>query len=114
MFKKCHTCGHVWPSREQWLCDPSLKLIGYQANFKAVKTGIFLFNHRCRTTLALQAADFEDLYDGPIYVERATGTKECPGHCLHKDNFEACPARCECAYVRHILQLIKNWPKEKG
>ncbi|MDA8142263.1 MAG: hypothetical protein M0036_26755 [Desulfobacteraceae bacterium] len=111
MFKKCNTCGYQWQSREQWLRDPTLKLVGYQANFNQLKTGIFLFNHHCRTTLALLAADFEDLYTGPIFVERATGTEACPGHCLNKDNLDECPARCECSYIRHILQLIKNWPK---
>lgn len=112
-YKKCHTCGRLWESRNEWLSDPEVKLIGYQVNFKALQAGIFLFNHTCRTTLALCASDFEDLYDGPIFKERATGTEACPGHCLHQDNLGPCPAQCECGYVRHILQVIQDWPKEK-
>jgi hypothetical protein len=113
MFKTCPKCGFKWLTRDQWLRDPALKLIGYQVNFKALKTGILLFNHTCRTTLALQALDFEDLYTGQIFIERATGSDECPGHCLHQDDLRPCPARCECAYIRHILQLIRNWPKDR-
>jgi hypothetical protein len=43
--------------------------------------------------------------------ERKTGTEECPGYCLHQDELQPCPARCECAYVREIIQIIRNWPK---
>jgi hypothetical protein len=24
---------------------------------------------------------------------------------------EPCPSQCECAYIREILQIIRNWPK---
>jgi len=111
MFKVCPKCATRWPHRADFLSDPGLQLVGYQANFKALEAGILLFNHTCRTTLALMAEDFKDLYSGPVFVERATGSAECGGHCLHKDDLGPCPARCECAYVRHILQLIKTWPK---
>lgn len=92
-----------------FLNDPGLKPIGYQANFEALTAGIFLFNHDCYGTLAIPAGEFGDLYAGPIFKERATGSRECPGYCLHEDELAPCPARCECAYVREILQLITAW-----
>ena len=55
--------------------------------------------------------EFQDLYSGEIFVERATGSAQCPGHCLHQDNLLPCPARCECAYVREVMQIIRQWPK---
>ena len=85
--------------------------IGYQVNFKSLDAGIFLFNHRCKGTLAIPAEQFRDLYKGPIFKERATGSDDCPGHCLHEDQLDPCPVRCECAYVREILQIIRRWPK---
>jgi hypothetical protein len=112
MFKVCPKCAAQWPTREAYLSDPGLVLIGYQANFRALEAGILMFNHTCRTTMALKAEAFKDLYDGPVFVERATGGSECGGHCLHKDDLGPCPARCECAYVRHILQVIQAWPKK--
>ncbi|MFZ1984913.1 MAG: hypothetical protein WAU91_10900 [Desulfatitalea sp.] len=110
-FKICPKCGTQWSTREELLSDPEVALVGYQANFKALKAGILLFNHICKTTLALYATGFQDLYAGPVFAERATGGSDCPGHCLRECDLEPCPARCECAYVRHILQLIKAWPK---
>ena len=110
-FKKCPNCGFIWDSRGSFLADDSLVIIGYQANFKELTTGLFYFNHSCEGTLALQAYLFGDLYDGPIFRDRATGSDSCPEYCLHREDLRSCPAECECAYVREIVQIIKNWPK---
>ncbi|MDZ4198482.1 MAG: hypothetical protein U1E27_04260 [Kiritimatiellia bacterium] len=109
-FKVC-SCGARWSTREEFLKDPSIQLVGYQADFEDLRLGLFLFNHSaCRTTLALPAGLFRDLYDGPIFVKRATGGPTCQGYCLHRDNLDPCPAECECAYVREILQRLRKKP----
>jgi len=109
-FKTCPNCGFGWPTREAFLDDPALELIGYQVNFQKLKLGCFLFNHSCKATLALHANAFWDLYQGAFFQERATGSDQCPAYCLHQDVLDPCHAKCECAFVREILQVIKNWP----
>ena len=111
-FKKCSKCGFIWPGRTSFLCDPDLRMVGYQVNFEELMAGLFLFNHICGTALAIPADAFQDLYDGPMFAERLNGTKGCEGQCLHKNNLSPCPAKCECAYVRGIVQVILNWPKQ--
>jgi hypothetical protein len=111
IFKKCPNCGFEWISRDYLLRDPNIEIIGYQVHFEELTAGIFLFNHSCRTTLGILAGDFKDLYKGPILGVRATGSKECPSYCMHQNELRPCPAECECAYVREIIQIIKNWPK---
>ncbi|MDF1590083.1 MAG: hypothetical protein P1P89_01105 [Desulfobacterales bacterium] len=113
-FKQCSSCGAKWSNRTRFLEDPSIKLIGYQVNFEALLAGFFLFNHSCMTTLAIPAEAFEDLYDGPVFSERATGSEECPEHCIHENDLSPCPAHCECAFVREIIQSVKAWPKRKA
>ena len=78
--------------------------------FEALKAGLFFFNHDCGTTLALYADQFADLYQGPIFQERLQGGDDCPGYCLNKDELEPCPAACECAFVREIIQCVKQFP----
>ena len=109
-FKTCSKCGFAWPTREAFLDDPDLELIGYQVNFEELALGYFLFNHSCKDTLSLPAGDFMNLYKGHVFKERATGSDQCPGYCLHQDVLDPCPAHCECAFVREILQIIKAWP----
>lgn len=109
MFKKCPKCGTEWTDRDSFLDDPDLKLIGYQVNFKALELGLLLFNHQtCRTTMSLEARNFRDMYKGPVYEKRMTGSDSCPGYCLHKSVLRPCPQECECSYVRSIIELIQK------
>ncbi len=111
MFKRCPNCGVQWLDRDAFLADPGIEAVGYQVNFEELAAGIFLFNHACLGTLAIEARNFRDLYAGPIFAERATGRTSCPRYCLNEDNLQPCPAKCECAFVRRILQIVQNWPK---
>lgn len=108
LFKECKVCRKTWEKRADLIEDNEVRLIGYQANIMAVEKGLFLFNHSCDGTLSIPACEFADLYDGPIYNERMTGSCECPGHCLYTNDLRPCPAKCDCAYVREILQLLKK------
>ncbi len=112
-FKTCPVCNTAWHSRADFLSDSELELIGYQVSFRDFTAGIFLFNHTCKGTLAIRAQAFRDLYEGPIFSQRAIGTSDCPGHCLHESDLDPCSTHCECAYVREIMQIIKNWPDKK-
>lgn len=112
-FKQCTLCGHRWHSRKDFLEDPSTEMVGYQVNFGQLDLGYFLFNHlECGTTLGIHASSFKDLYDGPVYEDRLLGTEQCKEYCLHEDQLDPCPAKCECAYVRDILQTVRQWPKK--
>lgn len=112
VFKQCLPCEYRWSDRDAFLGDPSIEIIGYQVNFDDLLAGIFLFNHSCGATLALSVRNFNGLYEGPIFADRATGSDECPEYCLYPPQLDLCPARCECAYVRNIIDIIKRWPKK--
>lgn len=113
-FKKCPCCGYLWSTREVFLSDEKLKVNGYLAGLKRIEEGLFLFTHLsedCGSTMAIKVETFKDLYNGPFYSERKTGSEECPGHCLHIYDLERCPVECECAYVRDVLHTIEHWPR---
>ncbi len=113
IFKKCTCCDIPWFSRDEFLQDGNIELVGYQANFRRLELGYFLFNHlTCESTIAIPAGLFKDLFDGSVFAERLIGSDSCPGFCLHHEILEACEEQCECAYVREILQILRNWPKE--
>ena len=109
VFKDCPLCEFRWETRDSFLRDSDLSLVGYQVHFEELTAGLFLFNHSCNGTLAIEAGAFRDLYDGPVFVERATGSEECPEYCLRREQLDPCPVQCECAYVREIMQVIRGW-----
>jgi hypothetical protein len=107
----CSGCDRSWKDRSDFLEDKDIILNGYQVNFLDLKLGWFLFTHKvqsCNSTLAVPAGYFLDLYSGPIFERRKTGTEECPEYCLHQDNLERCPSLCECAFVREIIQILRR------
>ena len=112
-FKKCPLCSYRWRSRKDFLEDAKTEMIGYQVNFDNLRLGFLLFNHLdCGTTFGIPAGVFKDLCNGPIYSERLIDTEECPEYCVHEKQLDPCPAKCECAYVREIMQTIRNWQKD--
>ena len=112
IFKQCPNCSHEWNIRTEFLNDPKISLTGYQTNFDNLKQGLFLFDHlTCKTTLAIKAEQFHDMYNGPIFTERKTGSEECLGYCLRPQELSRCPAKCDCAWAREVSQIIRDWKK---
>ncbi|HEX7342861.1 MAG TPA: hypothetical protein VF398_01260 [bacterium] len=110
-FHRCTCCSQVWFDRSDFLLDGDLMLNGYQADFDDLELGWLFFTHLrpvCNSTIAVPVRQFTDLHDGPIYSERKISSDECPGYCLEKDNLRRCEVNCECAFVREILQVIKE------
>lgn len=112
-FRACTICSAVWPAREDFLTDPEISIIGYHVDFQDITAGLFMFNHVCGTTISLAVAELTDLYDGPVFKVRKTGTEGCPGYCLRENALGGCQAKCECAFVREILQIVRKWPKRR-
>jgi len=107
-FKVCKFCDHRWPSRQAFLADPEIDFIGYQSFVHDGVLGLFLFNHRpCGTTLALSAKLFADLHGDRIYESRDDFEAAAP-ECLSSASGRACPAACECGFVRKMIGYIRE------
>ncbi len=116
-FKTCPMCKKIWTSRNVFLNDPELSFNGYQANFGFIEQGLFYFTHKssnCGTTLSLWVKDFFSLYTGKKYTENKQFSRECPHFCLDKTRLEMCKIHCEYAYIREIIQLVKERKKGKS
>ncbi len=108
MFKTCTLCNHAWMTRNEFLKDVSITIVGYQASFDNSRPGYFLFNHTCGTTLSLKTEVFHDLYTGIMYQEYKTGGPDCPGLCLQENELAPCPAHCRRAFIRELIQIINK------
>ena len=111
-FKSCTVCDFTWTGRDSFLSDPNIKIIGYQVDFHGNKDGLFLFNHKCGTTLSIPVNTFRDLYNGPKYKNILANDEQCPNHCLDENDLSSCGLECKLAYGREIIQIIRKWQKE--
>jgi hypothetical protein len=105
-FKICTSCERRWDTREQFLDDPTIVLLGYQSFLPDDVLGLFMFNHDCGTTLTIRAARLEDLHDGPIYRARRDWVQHGAETCLASSTDHACPPTCECEYVKHVSEAV--------
>jgi len=104
-------CSTEWKTRDKFIDDQSLEIIGYQADFENLEMGLFYFTHQkevCFSTMAIKVKVFLSLYSGGKYTERRTGKKECPGYCLDEKQLNRCDALCECAFNREVIQIIND------
>ena len=114
MFKKCSNCGYEWETMEDFLQDSRVVLAGYQAHFEELHSGLLMFNHDCNTTISFYLESFRSLHDSEIFSEQARLSSDCPGHCMQRRNFEHCPVKCECNYLREIVRKINEYPKNNA
>ncbi|MCP4177252.1 MAG: hypothetical protein GY756_05755 [bacterium] len=114
-FKKCPSCNYIWETRNKLLSDKNVELKGYQLSFSELKTGLIFFNHEvhnCETTFSIKIETFKDLLPEDIFSNKFDKPETCPEYCLRKYDLTPCLEKCECAYVRNVLQIIKNWKSE--
>ena len=43
-FKKC-SCGSKWKSREDFMADPNIRMLGLQKSYSPALADLYLFNH---------------------------------------------------------------------
>lgn len=109
MFKQCRKCGVSWPSRDAFLKDASIEVLGYQVFFDDLKEGMILFNHSCNTTMAIHTQHFLDLYDGPFHSGRKPDGRQCPGRCVNENILSPCSPECRCAFISDLLKIIREY-----
>lgn len=118
-FKRCSYCNKIWDSRDVFLSDFEIKLVGYQPHYKNMEEGLFLFNHLvCNSTLSIVSQKFRDLYTGPLYPSNKLNDDnlnydDCPDFCLFKNKMKGCLQQCERAFVSEVIQVLTMWGKEK-
>ncbi|MBJ6723120.1 hypothetical protein [Geomesophilobacter sediminis] len=111
IFKQCPTCLTIWRTRDEFLCDPDVQLNGYKVDFKELEFGLFFFTHKkenCISSIVFEARDFVDLYQGPRFTERMDTSPDCPRHCMDQDDLERCSENCDAAFVREIVNMIRE------
>lgn len=108
-FKQCTLCGAVWQDLSDLVLDPEVEVHGYQAHFTDPGQGLVMVTHHaegCGTTLAIRAYKLRDLYDGPAFEERLTGTAACEALCLDSNLLTTCSADCDMAWMREAIQWL--------
>jgi hypothetical protein len=109
-YRKCD-CGKTWKTRDAFLRDKAVKIIGYQPDFINHKYNHFLFQHKikgCGVFFAVRASDFSDLREKACPNELCFGHDECPQYCTDTFDLRVCSVTCRNASDRSIASKIRS------
>jgi hypothetical protein len=110
-FKICSKCAYTWKARDDFLEDPFICLVGFQADFKENESGYYLFNHildgnECDTTLAVEVEAFLSLHKEAMFTDIKFESPLCEAHCTRVEDLSQCPVECKNAVARKIMQVF--------
>jgi len=112
-FKICSKCAYTWKVRDDFLGDPFICLVGFQASFKETESGYYLFNHilegnQCDTTLAVDVENFLSLDKGSMFTDIKFDSPLCEAYCTRVEDLSQCPIECKNAVARKIMQAFQQ------
>jgi DNA-binding CsgD family transcriptional regulator len=116
VFRHCPTCLTKWSFRGAFLSDPEVEFLGYHPLSGGNPAGVMLFKHMgCGTNLPCPLEWFQPLTNLPMLggsCSAGAGGDHCLGQ--GQDPSTPCPLRCVCAFVWHVTQVIRGWPRQKA
>lgn len=109
-FRRCQ-CGQKWKTRDDFLHDRKVKIVGYQPDFVTKKYNHFLFQHRaksCGQFFGVRASDFGELREKECPNELCAGQEGCPGYCMNTFDLRVCSVTCRNASDRRLASKLRS------
>jgi hypothetical protein len=108
-FQKCGSCEKQWNRWLEFILDPDVRLIGFQAISDLPDANLLVFEHRCGSSISVFAkrlrhnlSDTEQAIDLP----RLFGKEGCNSYCQSLENLEACDRPCANARDRRLILKV--------
>jgi len=110
-FQICGACRHAWPSWDNFVLDPAVRVLGLQVVAVKPDLNLLVFEHACGSSISILATRLRHLLPDP-HPENAPsavlfGTEQCRGHCRRLEDLETCTAPCANARDRALILLIQ-------
>ena len=114
-FKTCGACKLEWPTWEQFVADPAVRLLGLQAVVTNPEINLLVFEHDCGSTVSVLSKRLRHLLPEPAPdapTTRLLGSDRCGGHCLLLEDLEACEAPCSNARERELVHIVQRMKED--
>ncbi len=110
LFKVCNGCGKRWQTAEQFILDPSLQLVMYQAVFGEVEYGLFVLTHdvpECQSSISVSVGMFRGLVPRD-HQESGFLDPKCEDRCFSQMDLAPCNVDCSMKWARDVMQCLKE------
>jgi hypothetical protein len=108
-FKTCGSCRRSWEHWQDFVLDPGVRILGFQAIENLPDANLVVFEHRCGSSISLLAKKLRHLLDEHADRERLPilfGSDTCRKHCRLIEDLEACDRPCANSRDRRLIQLL--------
>jgi hypothetical protein len=117
-FRTCGMCRKPWATRQDFITDPSLRLLGLQAVPDYPDANLLVYEHDCGTSVSVLASRLRDLVaaeePGEAELPLLRGSEECGGFCNRLESLEACGRRCRNARDRRLTLWLAEQQKGRA
>ncbi len=110
-FQRCGSCGALWNEWSDFILDPFIRLLGFQAVSGLPDANLLVFEHRCGSSVSVLAKRLRRLISGSedeTVLPSLFGSNECNQHCRSLENLEACDRPCANARDRRLILTLLN------
>jgi hypothetical protein len=113
-FQICGACRGAWHNADDFVRDPSLRLLGLQFEPALPEINLLVFEHACGSSISILSKRLAHLLPPPPSgpLPNLRGTEQCRGHCRRLEDLDACDAPCVNARDRELTRLVKRWNDE--
>jgi hypothetical protein len=114
-FAACGSCRRRWPSWDEFVLDPAVRLLGLQAVITVPDANLLVFEHGCGSSVSVLTKRIRHLLppvDGAALAS-LRGTEHCPGHCLSLADLAACDRPCVNARDRELIRIVQQVQQER-
>jgi hypothetical protein len=112
-------CRKAWATREDFLEDPSLKLLGLQVVAELPDANLIVWEHECGTSVSVLARRMHDLLSPPVDGDTwplplLLNSPDCQQLCTSLENLLACDRPCRNAFDRRVMAWLVQMVERRG
>lgn len=110
-FQTCGSCRERWQEWSDFILDPNIRLLGFQAISGLPDANLLVFEHRCGSSISLLAKRLRHILpvaEAAAEMTSLFGTGQCNQYCRFLDNLEACDRPCANARDRRLILALLN------
>jgi hypothetical protein len=108
-FKTCGSCRKSWEQWQDFVLDPGVRILGFQAIENLPDANLLVFEHKCGSSISLLAKRLRHVLDDQGEREHLPvlfGSEVCREHCRLIEDLEACDRPCANSRDRRLIQLL--------
>ena len=108
-FKTCGSCRKTWEGWQDFVLDPAIRILGFQAVESVPDANLIVFEHKCGSSISLLAKRLRHILPGPgedTHLPVLYGSEVCREHCRLIQDLEACDRPCANSRDRRLIQLL--------